>query len=183
MRRALLVGVGVAIVVAGCGGGSMSETEYVESLNAVVLDAGLELRASLKVYEQIADPTLDDFIDHVERQLVAEYRVRDRFESFDPPDSTDEVNQIMVDALAQIIAVAEGLVDVADTVSSLEEIERTSEFAEYQGVNAETDGMCQGVQAKLNDLSDRPVIEDPWLSDLQRTVKAFLDCGDPPGTN
>ena len=68
---------------------------------------------------------------------------------------------------------------MADTVSSLEEIEQTSEFAEYQGVNAETDGMCQGVQAKLNDLSDKLAIEGPWLSDLQRTVKALLDCGDP----
>jgi hypothetical protein len=182
MRRALLVGVGVAIVVAGCGSGSMSETEYVESLNALVLDAGSDLGASTKVYEEIADPTLDDFIDHVERQLVVEYRVRDLFESFDPPGSIDEVNQIMVDALARIIAVAEGLVDVADTANSLEQIERTSEFAEYQGVNAETDAMCQGVQAKLNDLSGRPVIEGPWLSDLQRTVRAFLDCDDP-GTN
>ena len=165
-------------VVAACGGGSMSETEYVESLNALVMDAGSDLGASLVAYEQIADPTLDDFIDLVEQQLVYEYEVRDRFDTFDPPASIDEVNQLMVDTLTRIIAVAEGLVDGSDTVSSLDELEGTPEFAEYQGVNADADSMCQDVEAMLNDLSAKPDIDSPWLTDLQRTVRAFLDCDD-----
>ena len=166
------------VVVASCGGGPMSETEYVESLNALVVDAGSDFEASLAAYEQVADPTLDDFMGFVEQQLAFEYEVRDRFETFDPPGSLDEVNQVMVDTLARIIVAAEGLVDMADTVSSLEEIEQTSEFAEYQGINTNADSMCQDVQAKLNDLSARPVIKGAWLSDLQRTVRAFLDCDD-----
>jgi hypothetical protein len=168
----------LAVVVAACGGGPMSETEYVEGLNALVIEAGSDLGASLTAYEQIAEPTLDDFIDFVEQQLVFEYEVRDRFDSFDPPDSIDEVNQVMVDTLTRIIAAAEGLIDVADTVNSLEEIERTSEFAEYTGVNTDADSMCEDVQAGLNDLSAGPVVEGPWLADLQRTVRAFLDCDD-----
>jgi hypothetical protein len=74
------------------------------------------------------------------------------------------------------------LVEVADTVGSLEELQQTAEFAEYQGVNTDADSMCQDVQAKLNDLSTRPVIDSPWLTVLQRTVRAFLDCDDA-GTN
>jgi hypothetical protein len=121
---------------------------------------------------------LDDFIDLVEQQLVFEYEVRDRFDAFDPPDSIDEVNQVMVDTLTRIIAAAEGLIDVADTVNSLGEIEQTSEFAEYTGVNIDADSMCEDVEARLNDLSTGPVVEGPWLADLQRTVRAFLDCDD-----
>jgi hypothetical protein len=166
------------VVVAACSGGLTSETEYVESLNALVVDAGSDLEASFAAYEQIADPTLEDFIGFVEQQLVFEYQVRDRFDTFDPPGSIDEVNQVMVDALARIIAAAEGLVGVADAVGSLEELEQTPEFADYQGVNTDADSMCQDVQAKLNDLSARPVIDSPWLTDLQRTVLAFLDCDD-----
>jgi hypothetical protein len=121
---------------------------------------------------------LEDFIDFVEQQLVFEYEVRDRFDTFDPPDTIDEVNQIMVDTLARIIAVAEGLVEVADTAGNLEELQRTPEFAEYRGVNADADSMCQDVEAKLNDLSTTPAVDGPWLTDLQRTVRAFLDCED-----
>jgi hypothetical protein len=178
MRLALLVGGGLMVVLAACGGGSMSETDYVESLNALVVDAGSDLGASLAAYDQIADPTLDEFIAFVEQQLVHEYEVRDRFETFDPPGSIDDVNQLMVDTLARIIVVAEELVDVRNTVTSLEEIEQTPEFARYQDVNTAADSMCEDVQAKLNDLSDRPVIDAPWLMDLQRTVQAFLNCDD-----
>ena len=121
---------------------------------------------------------MDEFIDSVEQQFVVGYGVRDRFETLEPPGSIDEVNQVMVDTLARIIAGAEALVVAADTVSNLEEIQRTSEFAEYPGVNSDAVSMCQDVQAKLNDPSARPVIEGPWISDPQRTVSAYLGCDD-----
>jgi len=163
------------MVLAACGG-SMSETEYVEGLNALVVDAGSGLEAALATYEQIADPTLEEFVAFVERQLVVEYAVRERFETLDPPASIDDVHRIMVDTLARILAAAEGLVEVADTVSSLEEMEQTSEFAEYQAVNADADSMCLDVQAKINDLATRPIIDSPWITDLRLTVRAFLGC-------
>jgi hypothetical protein len=182
MRWVLVVSASLMVVVAACSGGPMSGDEYVESLNALVVDAGSDFETSLAAYEQIANPTLEDFIDFVEQQLVFEYEVRDRFDTFDPPDTIDDVNQVMVDTLARIIAVAEGLVEVADTVGSMEELQQTPEFAEYRGVNTDADSMCQEVEAKLNDLSTRPAIDSPWLTDLQRTVRAFLDCDDA-GTN
>jgi hypothetical protein len=182
MRWVLVVGASLMVVVAACSGGSMSGDEYVESLNALVVDAGSDFETSLAAYEQIANPSLEDFIDFVEQQLVFEYEVRDRFDTFDPPDTIDEVNQVMVDTLARIIAAAEGLVEVADTVGSLGELQQTPEFAEYRGVNTDADSMCQDVESKLNDLSTRPAIDSPWLTDLQRTVRAFLDCDDA-GTN
>ena len=104
--------------------------------------------------------------------------VRDKFDGFDPPDSIDDVNQVMVDTLARILAAAEGLLNVSDTVSSLEELQETAEYADYVGINADADSMCFDVQARLNDLSARPAVDGPWLADLQRTVKAFLDCED-----
>ena len=84
----------------------------------------------------------------------------------------------MVDTLLRIIAAAEGLVDVADTVGTLEQIEQTPEFAEYQRVNADADSMCPDVQAEFDALSTRPVIDTPWLADLRLTAAAFLDCDD-----
>ena len=156
----------------------MSETEYVENLNALVVSAGSDLGASLAAYEQIADPTLEQFVAFVEQQLVLEYEVRDWFEDLDPPASINDVNQVMVDTLTRILAAAEGLVDVADTASSLEDLEQTPEFADYQAVNADADSMCLDVQAEINELSRGPVIDSPWVTDLRLTVEALLDCDD-----
>lgn len=178
MRRILSLSGILLVVAAACGGGSMSESEYVESLNTLVVEAGADFMGSNAAYDAIADPTLEDFAAYVEEQLGFEYEVRDRFDGFDPPDSIDDVNQIMVDTLARLIASSEELIDAVDTVDSLEELEQTAEFAEYQGVNADADSMCEDVEAKLNDLSAKPTIDSPWLTDLQRTVRAFLDCDD-----
>jgi hypothetical protein len=178
MRWVLVVGASLMVVVAACSGGPMSGDEYVESLNALVVDAGSDLEASFAAYEQVENPSLEDFIGFVEQQLVFEYEVRDRFDTFDPPGSVDEVNQVMVDTLARLIAAAEGLVEAADAAGSLEELQQTPEFAEYRGVNADADSMCQDVEAKLNVLSTGAAIDSPWFTDLQRTVRAFLDCDD-----
>ncbi|MGI9528979.1 MAG: hypothetical protein ACR2NG_04650, partial [Acidimicrobiia bacterium] len=177
--RLLLFSVGFGMVFASCGVGPMSETEYVESLNALVVAAGSDLEAAQEDYEQITDPTLEAFVEFVEQQLAVEYIVRDQFDSFDPPPSIDGVNQIMVDALHRIIAVAETLVDAAGTVGTLEELERTPEFSAYHMVNDDADSMCPEVQAEFDTLSARPVMDTPWLADLQLTARALLDCDDP----
>ena len=176
MKRTFLASAGLAIVVAACGGGSMSETEYVENLNALVVNAAARFEAAGAAFGQIADPTMEEYVAFVEQQLAIEYDVRDTFDTLDPPDSIDDVNQVMVDTLGQIVAVAEGLVDASDTVNSLAELESTPEFVEYQTVNADADSMCFDVQAKINDLSTTEVIDNPWIADLRMTVQAFLDC-------
>ena len=176
MKRALLAGASLAIVLAACGGGSMTETEYVEALNDLVVDAGSDLEGVLVAYQQIEDPSLDDFVAFVERQLAGEYEVREFFDELDPPASIVEVNKVMVDALARILAAAEGVLEAADTVDSLEALEQTPAFATYETVNADADSMCLDVQARINALSDRLVIDDPWIPNLRLTVQAFLGC-------
>jgi hypothetical protein len=157
----------------------MSETEYVDGLNALVVTAASDLEASYVAYEQIADPTLADFVARIDREITVEHAVSQRFDALDPPDSIADVHRVMVDTLARILAAAEGLVDVADTVSSLEEAEQTPEYAEYQAVNADADSICLDLQAKINDLAaSGEGFGGPWISDLRLTVKAFLDCGD-----
>jgi len=176
MKRTVLAAAILAIVAGGCGGGSMTETEYVEGLNDLVVAASAKFETAYASYGQITDPSVADFVARVERELAIEYEVRERFEGLDPPESIVEVNRIMVDTLERIIEVAETLVDSSDTVDSLDQLEQTAEYADYESVNAESDSMCPDVQAQFDLLSNRAVIDDPWISDLRLTVRAFLDC-------
>ncbi len=176
MKRIGLAAAILAIVAAGCSGGSMSETEYVEGLNDLVVAASAKFETSYAIYGQATDPTMADLVARVEREVAIEHEVREWFESLDPPDSIVEVNSIMADTLERIIDVAEALVDVSATVGSLDELEQTVEFSDYVSVNAESDSMCPEVQAQFDILSNRAVIDDPWISDLRLTVRAFLDC-------
>jgi hypothetical protein len=165
----------MAIVFAGCGG-SMSETEYVEGLNDLVESATPRFEASYATYEQIAEPALADLVARIEQELSIMYDVRGLFDALDPPDSIADVNGIMVDTLGRLIGVAEAVVETSQTVGSREELEQTAEFAAYQSVDAESDSLCPEVQARFDELSNRAFIDDPWISDLRLSVRAFLDC-------
>ncbi len=156
----------------------MSETEYVEGLNALVVTVVSDLEASFVAYEQIADPTLAEVVAFVEQEIAVEYAVRQGFEALDPPDLIADVHQVMADGLTRLLAAAEGLVAVAGTVSRLEEAEQTPEFAECQAVHADSDGICLDMQAKINDLETRPVIDDPWITDLRLAVRLAQGCGE-----
>lgn len=175
-RWSILAGLLLTIVVAACGGGPMSETEYVEGFNDLTSSAGPRFEAVYAAYERIADPKLSDLVDRFEQELTIMYEVRDRFEALDPPASITEVNGIMVDILGRLIGAAEAVVEASETVSSREELEQTAQFAAYQSIDAESDSMCPAVQAEFDNLSNRAVIDDPWISDLRLSVRAYLDC-------
>ena len=179
VRRTLLGGVILAIVVAACGG-SMTATEYVEGLNALVATGRSDLEAAV-AQEQIAEPTMAGALAFVEREVEIRQEILSGFEALNPPESIAGVHQALGDAMARLLAAAEGLAASAGTVSSLEEAEQTPEFAEYRAANADGDRICLDVQAKLDDLAagGEAFADTPWIPDeLSLAVRAALGCGE-----
>jgi hypothetical protein len=178
-RRKLLAGASLAIVVsfAACSG-SMSETEYVEGLNDLVETAVPNLEASAAAYGQIADPTMAEFVAGIDREIAIGGEFRQGLDALDPPDSIADVHRIIDDILDRGQSAAEGLVAVADTVSSLEEAQHTPEFAEYQAANADSDRICRDLQSKLDTIAEsgEAFADVPWLSGLGLTVRAAFGC-------
>ena len=160
----------------------MSETEYVEGLNALVETARSDLEGPSLAYEQIADSRKADLVTFVDREIATNYEAREEFDGLDPPDSIADVHRVIDETLARGLTAAEGLVAVADTVSSLEEVEQTPEFAEYQAANANSDRSCFEVQSTLDDLADSERgVDNPLMPALRLTVRVALGC-DQVGT-
>ena len=157
----------------------MSPSEYVEGLNSFVADVGPDLDASTTAYEQIADPTIDDWTTFVDREIELHREVNAKFEVLDPPDSIEEVHRILVDALERGLASTEALAAVASTASTPAEADLTAEWAEYVAAHAEgSSSVCRQVQGQLDDLaaSGEQFADAPWLSSLALTVRATLGC-------
>ena len=167
------------IAVAACGG-SMSPTEYVDGLNPLVDTALSNFEASVVVYEQIADPTLPDFVARVNREIANNSEFREGFDVLDPPDSIADVHRVIDDVLDRGLSAAEELVAAAGAVNSLEEAEQTPEFAEYQAANADSDRICLDLQAKLDALATRAPIDNSWIPNLGLTTRAALGCEEIP---
>ena len=108
----------------------MSETEYVEGLNALTETAVSDVEAFSHAYEQIVDPTKADLVARLDQEVAISNEARQEFDALDPPDSLADVHRVIDDVLACSLAAGEGLVAIADTVSNLEEAEPTPEFDE-----------------------------------------------------
>jgi hypothetical protein len=166
------------IALAACGG-SMSADDYVDGLNDLIATTAPDLDASLAAYEQIADPTLEDWAAFVEREIAIRRVFGDGFDALDPPDAVAEVHRLINDAVDRGLTATEALITVADTASSPEEAQRTPEFAEYQAANADgSSRVCQDAVAKLDELaaSTEAFADQPWISNLAVTVRAAFRC-------
>ena len=179
MGRTLLAGVSLAIVVVACGG-SMTATEYVEGVNALVATGRSEFEAAVIAHEQILDPTMAESVAFVEQEVAIRREFLAGFDELDPPESLAEVHRALGDAMGRLLAAAEGLIDAADSVDSLEEAEQTSEFAEYRAANADGARICLEVQTHLDNLASGggTFADAPWIPDLRLAVHAALGCGE-----
>ncbi len=155
----------------------MSETEYVEGLDAFTKTAVSEVQASTLAYAQIVDPTKADLVARLDRENAIGTEARQEFDALDPPDSLADVHRVIDDVLARSLAAGEGLVAVAVTVSSLEEAEQTPEFAEYEAAKADSHRNCLDVQTELDDLASAETrFDNPWMPTLRLAVQATLGC-------
>jgi hypothetical protein len=178
VRRTLLVGAGLLITLAACGG-SMSADEYVEGLNDLIATTAPDLVASLAAYEQITDPTMTDWAAFVEREIAIRRVFGDGFDALDPPEAVAEVHRLMDDAVDRGLVATEALIAVADTASSPEEAQQTPEFSEYTAANADgSSSVCRDAVAKLDELaaSSEAFADQPWISSLAVTVRAAFGC-------
>ncbi|MGI9528766.1 MAG: hypothetical protein ACR2NG_03575 [Acidimicrobiia bacterium] len=178
MKRTLLAGAGLLVVLAACGG-STGADRYVEGLNDLVATTAPDLEASLAEYEQIADPTMVDWAAFIERELAIRRVFGDGFDALDPPESIAEVHRLLDSAVDRGLVATEALAAVAGTARSPEEAQQTPEFAEYQAANADgSSRVCREAVAKLDELasSSEEFADQPWVSNLGVTVQVAFGC-------
>lgn len=158
----------------------MTPTEYVEGLNELVDTGFADFEAASVAYDQIEEPTMTESVAFVDREIAIRRVFLDGFEALDPPEAVTEVHQAVGDAFARLLAAAEDLIAVTNTVGSLEEAEQTPEFAEYRAANADGARVCLEVQTKLDDLAaiDEATANVPWLPTLGTAVRGALRCNE-----
>lgn len=158
----------------------MTPDEYVDGLNALAATGRSDFEAAAGAYDEVAEPTLADEIAFLEQEVAIRGEFLDGFEALDPPESIAAVHRVLGDVFVRLTAAAEGLAASAGTVVSIEEAERTPEYAEYRAANADGALACLEVQAELDGLaaSGDAFADVPWVSGLGLVVQAALGCGE-----
>jgi hypothetical protein len=181
--RGACVALCVAVVVAACGGGEMSLTEYVDRIQAI-FDRGLEryepLVASPRGRVLMAEGA--QLLEYTPRDLQAALEELGDIQAealaaatdIDPPDDITRLHTLFFRRLP-----IEELAARAGTAADWAELSESKEMADYRAALAADDAVCAEFQAELNATAARGVFADnPWIPDEMTEIVEFaLGCG------
>lgn len=186
MRR-VWAGACLVLVTVACGGGEISQTEYVERLNAIVERAAGEYeelvtspQGAVLVAEatQLSDFTPQDLQSALEQVRGIEIEVEEATGAIEPPEHLAQLHHFFFDFDGAFISSQEAMAARAGTATNWLELSESAEMAAYRVALAEDKQACTTAQATMNAGAEGGGFAiDAWLSaELKEAVEAVLGC-------
>jgi hypothetical protein len=175
MRRAI-TGIGVGLLLAGCGGGGLSLTEYVDRLN--VIDDRTVQQAEVLISELERSTTPKDVNATMEQMVALRVESIAATEVLDPPEQIADLHQLFLGWEKQLLPIEEALAVRAGTAAGWEDFFGSLEVVAYRAALVEGKQVCVEFQTRLDATADRGVFVDtPWIpGELSEVVSARLGC-------
>ena len=159
MKRWLGIGMmGVAVLIAACGGGDddpLSASEYFERLQAISTQTNADQDA-------LADPeSFEDFASTLNRQADILEDARDDVEDLTPPSSVEGAHNAFVSSLEEFSTSTRDLADDLDGVDNAADFEAAFDASGFEGVTTRFETVCSDLQAAA----------------VANSITVDLDCG------
>jgi hypothetical protein len=160
------------LLLLGCGGGTLSMTEYAGALDLLASDLGDKLDAmDVRVTET---PTVEEARLVLGEALTARTEFQGSLTELDPPREFADIHNDLVDLHARIITVQGAFAAQAVTAGSLDELLNSAESEAYQAVQIELLGLCPDLQARSDAIADLAGI--PWIGTWRVVVRVAFGC-------
>jgi hypothetical protein len=170
----------LALVVASCGGGELTLTEYAQQVEGLTTTMYQKLD-DLTIEAPSEPPTLED-LQAVYRGAATAYRgLLDGLQALEPPREAAELHTAALDLATRLTTAGEAFARRVEDVETEDEL--TLLFASPEALAAEAAaeeivGFCQARQAELDATADREVLADvPWIPpEMQEVVLVAFGC-------
>ncbi len=175
VRRAL-ASAGIVFVIASCGGGTLSLTEYSErlqSMRLVMIDDFDVLDA-----QWASATTVEDGKGVLNRAVAVRTELQNNLTDLNPPEELADFHADVVELNGRILAAVEAWAVRADTAGSLDELQTSPEALAYWNLDAEMGPLCLEVQSKLDATAEREIFaEVPWIpGEMKEVVALVMGC-------
>ena len=168
----LIFATSLMLLLLGCGGGTLSMTEYAATLDLLVSDLGGELEAmDVRVTET---PTVEEARLVLGEALTARTEFQQSLTELDPPRGFADLHNDLVDLHARLITVQGAFAAQAATATSLDEMLNSTESEAYQAVQIELMELCPDLQARVDALAD--LAGNPWIGTGREVVRVAFGC-------
>jgi hypothetical protein len=184
MANMRFVGFGIcfAVLLAGCSGGEISLTEYVDRLNAIELQASQQGDALANQAEQTDNFTPQDLQAILQGARAIRIDVKEATDGIEPPNQVADVHNLVFDWHTRFISIEKALAvragTAADTAVDWEKLSNSPEMEAYRAAIAEGKQACIDLQARLDATEERGAFVDvPWIpNEMQEVVERLLGC-------
>jgi hypothetical protein len=176
LMRRVMAGIGVGLLLFGCGGGGLSLTGYVDRLN--VINGRTVPQSEVLISELERSTTPRDVNATMERMVVLRIESVQATEALDPPEQIADLHQLFMGWEKRLLPIEEALAARAGTVAGWEEFYESAEVAAYRAALVEGKQVCVEFQTRLDATAKRGVFADtPWIpAALSEVVEARLGC-------
>ncbi len=175
VRRAV-ASVCIVLVIAACGGGTLSLSEYserAESMARVMLDEFDVLET-----QWASATTVEEGEEVLDRAVVIRTDFQNGLTELNPPEAFADLHADLGEHLGRILAAAEAWAVRADSVGSLDELQTSSEALAYWALDAEMAPLCLELQSKLDAIAEQAIFADvPWIpGEMKEVVAVVMGC-------
>ena len=173
---------GLAMILAACGGGSLSVPEYAEAAEDLVAEMVADFGALDAEWESQI-PSVEGAQTYWEGRMQIRNEFLEGVQELDAPDEIAAMHATAVDLFKRITAADEALaqrVATYDTVTEHWEWVNTPEGQAADALLEEVFAFCRSSQAEFDATRDRESLEDvPWIpAEMEQAVKVAFGC--PP---
>jgi hypothetical protein len=173
-------------MVAACGGGEMSLTEYAERLTASMNRAMQQWEVLVASPQgavfaaegaaKFTDFTPQDLQAGLERMGEIQDDLWEAAAATEPPEEVTDLHNLLFDARST--SAREALATRAGTAATWEELSESPEMATWRTSVAAEKQACIGIQADLDATAERGIFaEVAWIpGDLKKVIEAALGC-------
>jgi hypothetical protein len=180
--RLEVAGVCFAVVLAACGGGSLTLSEYAAEAEELVAVMAAEFVALDAEWES-QPPRLEGARTYWEGRLAVRAEFLEGVRALNPPDAVEAQHEAALDVFGRITAADEALAARVATFESITghwEWVDTPEGKAADAVLEEVFAFCRASQAEFDATKDREALVDvPWLpSEASEVVSVAFGC--PP---
>ncbi len=171
--RWALASAGIVLVIAACGGGTLSLTEYSEraqSLALVMFDEFDVLEP-----QWASATTVEEGEEVLDRSVAVRTDLQNGLTELNPPEAFADLHADLVELLGRILAAQEAWAARADTADTLDELRTSPEAIAYWDLDAQMGPLCLELQSRLDATAERAIFaEVPWIPDEMKEVVGLV---------
>lgn len=178
--RSLVLAITLVLLVAGCGDGELSMTDYATQVESLLIAMNGRIDA-LDVEAGSQSSTLESTRIFWETKVVARREFIEGLESIEPPEEAEEMHGAALGIVSRLTDADEAVAELVGTMEREQELRLLGESAEFlatDAVDEEAVALCQAAQAEFDSTADREVFRNtPWIpSELREVVVVAFGC-------